>query len=169
MESEVTCSVCFETYTDPHILKCLHTFCKNCIHNLQKNKNLSCPNCNSSFDVGEAQKDFNKQTLVDYYHSGLFQKLNNLHRCDKCQENKEEFKCICIDCTKGEVKQTQTEPHLTFDSKQTQTDSKMYIDNETQTELYRNYNITVFTELDYCPMKVLPVNSLFNCIVVFKS
>ena len=39
------CVVCFQTYTDPYITKCGHTFCKDCISEVV-NRQHKCPVCN---------------------------------------------------------------------------------------------------------------------------
>lgn len=39
------CTVCLETFNDPYITKCGHTFCKNCIHEVV-NRQHKCPICN---------------------------------------------------------------------------------------------------------------------------
>ena len=47
--SELICSVCLETFTDPRSLPCLHSFCFSCLENWWKNsatgRNISCPIC----------------------------------------------------------------------------------------------------------------------------
>ena len=43
----VTCKKCSKPYTDPRILPCLHSFCKNCIKSLviQRGSKIRCPSC----------------------------------------------------------------------------------------------------------------------------
>ena len=44
------CSICNETYQQPHILACLHSFCYSCIEKLgrtgDEQNNIKCPRCN---------------------------------------------------------------------------------------------------------------------------
>ena len=37
IEKEITCSICYELFTDPFTLPCLHTFCKSCIQKSVEN------------------------------------------------------------------------------------------------------------------------------------
>eukprot|EP01130_Rhizamoeba_saxonica_P003151 TRINITY_DN1355_c0_g1_i2.p1 TRINITY_DN1355_c0_g1~~TRINITY_DN1355_c0_g1_i2.p1 ORF type:complete len:193 (-),score=33.72 TRINITY_DN1355_c0_g1_i2:28-606(-) len=49
---EVICKICTNIYQDPAIIgACEHTFCKNCIKNLPKAKNLTvtCPLCQNAY------------------------------------------------------------------------------------------------------------------------
>ncbi|XP_077344188.1 tripartite motif-containing protein 59 [Lithobates pipiens] len=58
---DLTCSVCFNIYDDPRILKCSHTFCKNCLENINRSSDsyvwrisvgrLKCPTCRGITDV----------------------------------------------------------------------------------------------------------------------
>ena len=47
------CSVCFEEYTDPKILPCIHTLCLNCLKTLNKGRRITCPMCNAKHKVPE--------------------------------------------------------------------------------------------------------------------
>ncbi|XP_040205210.1 tripartite motif-containing protein 59 [Rana temporaria] len=58
---DLTCSVCFNIYDDPRILKCSHTFCKSCLENINRSSDsyvwrislgrLKCPTCRGITDV----------------------------------------------------------------------------------------------------------------------
>lgn len=39
------CQICYETFRDPRLLDCGHTFCFYCIRRLVDNSSLSCPIC----------------------------------------------------------------------------------------------------------------------------
>lgn len=64
LEEDLTCSVCYSLFSDPRVLPCSHTFCKNCLDNLLKVSNnsnnsiwrplrlpLKCPNCRSVVEL----------------------------------------------------------------------------------------------------------------------
>uniref|UniRef100_A0A3P8RL81 Tripartite motif containing 59 n=1 Tax=Amphiprion percula TaxID=161767 RepID=A0A3P8RL81_AMPPE len=68
LEEDLTCSVCYSLFSDPRILPCSHTFCKNCLDNLlQVSTNysiwrplrlpLKCPNCRSVVELPTAGVD----------------------------------------------------------------------------------------------------------------
>lgn len=48
-EETITCSVCFELFTDPYIYQCTHTFCRDCITPL--GKSIQCPICRTNIDT----------------------------------------------------------------------------------------------------------------------
>ena len=53
-EEHLTCSVCLETFKDPKVLPCLHSYCHQCIVNLAKNANcntIDCPECRLTVQV----------------------------------------------------------------------------------------------------------------------
>jgi hypothetical protein len=49
------CSVCAETYSDPRVLPCIHTYCLKCIEGFSKKKQpgdrVSCPLCRKDFII----------------------------------------------------------------------------------------------------------------------
>ena len=52
LEEQLTCSICFEQYTNPKILPCFHSFCSKCLERVplelkQGNYTLLCPTCRS--------------------------------------------------------------------------------------------------------------------------
>ena len=48
-----TCKKCSKLYTDPRILPCLHSFCKNCIKSLviQRGSKIRCPSCKTTSHI----------------------------------------------------------------------------------------------------------------------
>jgi len=48
-----TCKKCSKLYTDPRILPCLHSFCKNCIKSLliQRGSKICCPSCKTTSPI----------------------------------------------------------------------------------------------------------------------
>ena len=50
VEEQLICSICLDTYTDPKLLQCFHTYCQQCLAPLvdrdqQGQLNLTCPTC----------------------------------------------------------------------------------------------------------------------------
>ncbi len=50
LDEQLNCSICLDTYTDPKLLQCFHTFCTKCLIPLvagdgQENLVLTCPTC----------------------------------------------------------------------------------------------------------------------------
>jgi len=53
-EGELTCAICLDLYTDPTVLKCKHSFCKECVAILTKTANLvNCPLCREGTKLEE--------------------------------------------------------------------------------------------------------------------
>jgi len=53
-EGELTCAVCLDLYNEPTVLKCKHSFCKECVAILTKPANLvSCPLCREETKLEE--------------------------------------------------------------------------------------------------------------------
>ena len=60
VETEITCKVCYELFTDPKTILCLHTFCKQCIEKL-----VCCPLCRKEFQPDTSfQTNFTISNLV---------------------------------------------------------------------------------------------------------
>ncbi len=49
LDEQLNCSICFDTYTDPKLLQCFHTYCTKCLIPLvrgrQRQLTLTCPAC----------------------------------------------------------------------------------------------------------------------------
>ena len=70
------CSICTETFQDPRILPCIHTFCLRCMQQMAKQGNkkpgdkLSCPICRKEITVTDdeamgLQKNFFMARLIE--------------------------------------------------------------------------------------------------------
>ena len=58
LEEQLTCPVCFDRYTNPKTLPCLHSFCEHCLEGLSLDKknetyHLSCPTCRHCTELPE--------------------------------------------------------------------------------------------------------------------
>ena len=58
--NDLTCTICQSTYTDPHILSCLHSFCKSClskhisvtkVRGSYGSNTIKCPLCRSEHSL----------------------------------------------------------------------------------------------------------------------
>ena len=111
LESEITCSICQEHYTEPKVLPCLHYYCKKCILKLalrtQSGKSFNCPECRCQANLPEGGVD-NFKTA--FFTNRLKSKVINLQRahgkvevkCEYCtaSSNAEAFcrQCSCFIC-----------------------------------------------------------------------
>ena len=111
MESEITCPICQEHYTEPKVLPCLHYYCKKCILKLalrtQSGKSFHCPECRCEATLPEGGVD-NLKTA--FFANRLISKVTTLQRahgkvevkCELCtaSSNAEAFcrQCSCFIC-----------------------------------------------------------------------
>ena len=47
----VTCPICYQLYKDPKVLPCQHSYCRECLGKLEKNKQVTCPECRKVAEV----------------------------------------------------------------------------------------------------------------------
>ena len=111
LESEITCPICQEHYTEPKVLPCLHYYCKKCILKLalrmQFGKSFHCPECRCEATLPEGGVD-NLKTA--FFANRLKSKVTTLQRargkvevkCEYCtaSSNAEAFcrQCSCFIC-----------------------------------------------------------------------
>ncbi|KAM4589889.1 tripartite motif-containing protein 59 isoform 1-T2 [Fundulus diaphanus] len=98
LEEDLTCSVCYSLFSDPRVLPCSHTFCKDCLVNLlQVSSNYSiwrplrwpikCPNCRSVVELPPAGVDalpsnVSLRAIVEKYQR------DSEPRAPSCQEHR---------------------------------------------------------------------------------
>ena len=109
VKKELECSVCQEQFSDinePKILKCLHTFCKNCLEawlRQQREGELSCPTCRqitecANSDINRLPSNLFYKQMVEIVeaYGGRGQDDSATH-CGICGERKS-LKFYCSDC-----------------------------------------------------------------------
>lgn len=104
-EDFLTCKICFELYTQPKILPCVHTFCLECIsQHFKKNKKgdkALCPLCREPFVLPSGNP---ANLTTNFYINSLEDVVNtkrNAKQCSFCALLKNEPTTgtwICIDC-----------------------------------------------------------------------
>ncbi|XP_062599475.1 E3 ubiquitin-protein ligase TRIM56-like, partial [Saccostrea cucullata] len=126
-EEHLTCSICFEVYTDPKTLPCLHSFCKDCINTFTKKipnkKEYSCPVCRETFklsnnDVENLKTNFCLKNLIELISSNTeVKKLcsfcslkgENIEASSQCLTCKD---LLCSECAEHRhISTTQTLNH----------------------------------------------------------
>ena len=113
LHDEVSCSVCLNAFTDPKILPCFHTFCLQCLNQLQQTSGthgqITCPECRTkvqipgSGDPKELPTNFRMNSLLDVM---AIQNCNSTGvKCGNCDNTNAHsfycFKCCifwCKDC-----------------------------------------------------------------------
>src|SRR6218665_1493820 len=130
------CPICLETFKEPKILPCIHTFCMHCLQKtgeeLSKNPGdmMPCPVCRKEFTVPETgfeglQKNFVMDKLTEI--KNILQPFSEQNLCDACREDNEslveadvpsaEMYCVhchhrlCGECYKHHKKNKLTKNH----------------------------------------------------------
>ena len=120
LESEITCAICHEHYTDPKVLPCLHYYCKQCIvqlaHAAGSGKPVSCPECRSKISLTkDSGVDGLKGAFFVSRFMSMFTALQLAHgkvqlKCQACSDGKPEFYChqcarfICKVCADSHLR-----------------------------------------------------------------
>ena len=118
IKKELECSVCQEQFSEanePKILKCLHTFCKNCLEawlRKQRNGELSCPSCRhithcDNNDINRLPSNLFCKQLVEIVEAYGGQGQEDSPPCGNCDERRHlKFYCsncnffLCEDCAR---------------------------------------------------------------------
>ena len=61
------CIVCFETFMNPKLLPCRHSFCEKCIKELTSGSKVKCPVCKRICAVGKIVHDFQTEKFVQAF------------------------------------------------------------------------------------------------------
>jgi len=100
IRKEITCPFCFELFTDPKTIPCLHTFCKQCIDNLQTTNSLEnsacCPECQTtiSCEISSLPTNFMFSRIAEIFKKKEMGKLD----CDNCNEEGTPVVSWCVEC-----------------------------------------------------------------------
>ncbi|XP_034553015.1 E3 ubiquitin-protein ligase TRIM8-like [Notolabrus celidotus] len=116
-EDQFQCSICLDVFTEPVSIPCGHNFCKACISQHWKDKELcKCPLCNDKFNKGlklcvntafrEVVENFKKQNLNSNNKSVKPGQV----ACDCCLGNKFKASKTCLVCLTSFC-ETHLEPH----------------------------------------------------------
>ena len=101
LENHITCSVCLEVYTDPHSLRCLHTYCYQCIQGLKQENRVQCPDCRQFTHLSEVKKDFKMESLIGINRNMSEKDANPQETvCDLCDDSAKSVESFCSNCEK---------------------------------------------------------------------
>ena len=103
------CSICFEKFTRPKVLKCLHSYCEPCLERTpQQDGWITCPECRHKTrvprgGVGQLKDNFLMNGLIDNakVRSQLMITKSSQKSipCNCCKKDKQAI-ARCLDCNR---------------------------------------------------------------------
>ncbi|XP_019646862.1 PREDICTED: LOW QUALITY PROTEIN: uncharacterized protein LOC109487324 [Branchiostoma belcheri] len=123
------CTICLESYKDPKILPCLHTFCKACLEKFvakqgEAKDKFPCPTCRIQTVLPEGgvaglKNNFFVLSLRDTVdaHKSLVSMEDDKVTCDNCEEHVAHFGCVvceeflCEECGRVHRRGKRTRDH----------------------------------------------------------
>ena len=114
IKQQVTCSICLDTYTEPKIISCFHTFCCECLEKharvSHKEGKFRCPVCQAAIDLPEG--NCFDRFPNSFFHNSLLSLLSirqsgdaSSITCSQCRKTNLQmyycFNCgrfMCLDC-----------------------------------------------------------------------
>ena len=109
LESEITCGICQEHYTEPKVLPCLHYYCKKCILKLtlrtQSGKSFHCPECRCEATLPEGGVDNLKTAFFANRLKSKVTTLQGAHgkmevKCELCTASPPVAEAFCRQCAR---------------------------------------------------------------------
>ena len=102
----VCCPVCYNRFTDPKQLPCLHSFCLHCLQNIQATSGIRdtilCPECRRSFtipgngDLDTLPTNFRLNSLLDALPVTECKKSGI--KCGNCEKTRQLESAYCFTC-----------------------------------------------------------------------
>jgi len=113
LEDITECCICCETFTDPRMLPCIHTFCFECLRKtgLEMKKRpghvMPCPLCKEEFTIprngwDDLKKNFFMMRLMDITTAAKSSDQSTSILCSSCKtRNQAEASRHCVQCSKN--------------------------------------------------------------------
>ena len=142
IEQHITCNVCLELFVNPHALRCLHTYCYQCIQNLERENRIWCPECRQYTDLSDVKKDFKMESLITTYRDVSENDDEPQETvCDACEDSMKPVKSfctnceelLCADCSKAHTGMKATKNHKLITFAQLRESKKQEFDNYIET------------------------------------
>jgi len=104
------CSICLETFTDPKVLPCIHTFCFQCLQTLCNDNAyigiLACPLCRYEFCLSAGRiQDLPNNFVIDQLMQAIQETpesadITDKTTCELCLDNeiKTTATAYCFEC-----------------------------------------------------------------------
>ncbi|XP_022086391.1 E3 ubiquitin-protein ligase TRIM71-like isoform X1 [Acanthaster planci] len=165
-ERHLDCSICFNRFTEPKLLDCLHTFCLTCLHNLKLREGpqilkLRCPLCRKettlpSNRLEDLPTNFTLSALVEEFEKQrqILKGQGSEIKCQSCNEQHQAtlfcMDCdqfLCKDCQKVHERLAGTKSHKTCTTVQLQSGDIAYkskLREEPKCDKHPEMNISIY-------------------------
>uniref|UniRef100_A0A3Q2YRW5 Uncharacterized protein n=1 Tax=Hippocampus comes TaxID=109280 RepID=A0A3Q2YRW5_HIPCM len=106
MADELRCPTCLNIFKDPVMLKCSHSFCRTCVKQWWKNKQVhSCPVCRKKCQASDVFSNLTLKNVCETYTQDL---LDSEAICTLHEEKKKLFcldhqECVCLICRDAQI------------------------------------------------------------------
>ena len=104
LDIQLTCAICHDRYTDPRILPCQHTYCKDCIDGLEhveaergRPNEVRCPECRQLYRMNGGTAVLQSAFLVNNFLE-IDELLRTIPRPVSCSEHKKPKNVYCEQC-----------------------------------------------------------------------
>ena len=101
-QDELECSICCEQITDAKLLKCLHTFCLDCLEKLNKHGAILCPICRTTTNLPEQgvqglSSNFLFNRIIELVNAKGVSNESGESNCKNCDTGRA-VKFYCFNC-----------------------------------------------------------------------
>ena len=121
----ITCPICLLTYNNPKVLPCQHSYCQECLTNIDKDHKIVCPECRKVTAVpNSGVKDFPTNLTITHLIDSLLLRRQDGGKvnCEICIETDPVtsfcFTCsifMCLACQNHHKRSRDTHQHLVID------------------------------------------------------
>ncbi|KAF3700073.1 Tripartite motif-containing protein 35 Hemopoietic lineage switch protein 5 [Channa argus] len=100
LEEELTCTVCYEIFKDPVVLKCSHSFCQLCLQQFwnKKKAKRECPICRRTCSLTEPTVSLALKNVADTFVKEQVCKMATAKTGAKAGETEEEAGIVEVTC-----------------------------------------------------------------------
>ncbi|XP_075951714.1 E3 ubiquitin-protein ligase TRIM35-like [Anarhichas minor] len=93
-EEDHCCHVCYEIYNDPVVLSCSHSFCKDCVKNWWREKQIQeCPVCKERHLLNDPPRNLALKNLCEAFLLERDQRASE----SLCSRHSEKLRLFCLD------------------------------------------------------------------------
>lgn len=106
LEEELTCTVCYEIFKDPVVLKCSHSFCQGCLQQFwnKKKAKRECPICRRTCSLTEPTVSLALKNVSDTFLREQVHRMATARTGAGVSGTGEEARMVVVKCiTHGEV------------------------------------------------------------------